>query len=321
MYNLLYSIYFKCSKLWMSKNSFLTTLIFKSVSAFTQIYLNLIYKNLLRYNSRKLINNKKHSPEIIVSLTTFPQRIETVWITIETIFNQTFQPDRIILWLAYEQFPNRLKGLPKKLLDQQKRGLEIKFCEDYKSHKKYYFSMKENPESIIITIDDDVFYPKDTIQNLMTLHYKYPTSVICNSAEEISDDFYTIPSLWHSPHFNHINNLYGKCRILGISGILYPPHSLHELTFDVELRKKLCPWADDLWLTIMALINGSNVIRYEFRSNPLDIKGTQSMNLSRGKDMGYDVTQGLSNDEQWINLTSYFKKQLEVIFKQKRTCN
>lgn len=57
----------------------------------------------------------------------------------------------------------------------------------------------------------------------------------------------------------------------------------------------------------MALINGSNIIRYEFRSNPLDIKGTQSMNLSRGKDMGYDVTQGLSNDEQWINLTSYFK--------------
>ena len=46
-------------------------------------------------------------------------------------------------------------------LDQQKRGLTIRFCEDLKAHKKYYYAFKEYPDDIVITVDDDVIYPQE----------------------------------------------------------------------------------------------------------------------------------------------------------------
>lgn len=313
----LYKLYFKYSRKWMLKPTFSNSLQFKIISRLTQFYLNNIYKQQLKRCNNTLLKTHKEQ-EIIVSLTTFPARINTVWITIETIFQQEYLPDRVILWLAKEQFPQGITKLPVSLKKQMKRGLEIRFCDDLKSHKKYYYSMLENPNAIIITIDDDVFYPTDTIKNLISLHEQYPKDIIAHSAQEIPDDISIPPSKWKTPHFRHINNIFAKCRILGISGILYPPHSLHNDAFNHNLRKKLCPWADDLWLTIMAYINETQIRRYEFRSNPLDVKGTQAFNLSRGSNMGYSVTRGLTNDDQWINLIKYYQDKINDIIKKKR---
>src|SRR5690606_17959342 len=44
---------------------------------------------------------------LIVSLTSFPPRIEDAWITIESIFQQTYRPWKIVLVLAESEFPNR----------------------------------------------------------------------------------------------------------------------------------------------------------------------------------------------------------------------
>lgn len=313
----LYKLYFYACRRWMKNASLVNALVFKVVSLITQFWLNGVYRHLLKKGRNKL-HPRQSGEEVIVSLTTFPARISTVWITIETIFRQEVMPNRIVLWLAKEQFPFRGGQIPDTLKNQVARGLEIRFCEDLKSHKKYYYSMKENPESVVITIDDDVFYPKDMVKNLLLLHEKHPKDVIATSAQEIPDNFFEVPSKWKSPHFNHINDKFAKCRILGISGILYPPHSLHPDVFNDELRMKLCPWADDLWLTIMAYINGTQIRRYEFRSNPLDIKGTQAFNLSRGGDMGNAVTHGLTNDDQWRNLTVYYRDIIFSIINSKR---
>ena len=316
MYNILYNLYFACSRRWMENSSLLNSTILKVVSFVVKFYLNCIYRSLLLlWGAKYTTLPKVQGEEVIVSLTTFPARINKVYITIETIFQQDTLPNRIILWLANEQFPEGLYALPQRLLNMQQRGLEIKFCEDIRSHKKYYYSIKNNPDSIVITVDDDVFYPKDTLTNLLMMHYQHPYAIICNSAQEIPDDYTLPPSLWNTPHFNRVNNLFGKCRILGISGVLYPAHSLCHDVFNNQLRQKLCPWADDLWLTIMAMLNGTIIQRYEFRSNPLDVLGTQRFNLSRGGDLGYSVTQGVTNDDQWHNLITYYAglivKQME----------
>ena len=304
---MIYNLYFSSSRRWMERPSLLNSIIFKVVSLITKFYLNYIYRYFLLFG---FVKHTTLPPvlgeEVIVSLTTFPARVDKVYLTIETIFQQDTLPNRIILWLANEQFPERRAHLPQRLLNMQQRGLEIRFCEDIRSHKKYYYSMKDNPNSIIITVDDDVFYPKDTLTNLLTMHYQHPYAVICNSAQEIPDDYTLPPSQWNTPDFNRVNNLFGKCRILGISGVLYPPHSLYHDVFNSQLLQNLCPWADDLWLTIMAMLNGTIIQRYEFRSNPLDIFGTQRFNLSRGGELGYSVTQGVTNDDQWRNLIIYY---------------
>ena len=76
------------------------------------------------------------------------------------------KPDEIILWLAEEQF-NGIDSLPKALLEQQKRGLTIRFCDDLRSHKKYYYTMQEYPRDIVILVDDDIVLSKRYYKEIM----------------------------------------------------------------------------------------------------------------------------------------------------------
>lgn len=100
------------------------------------------------YFKRKLRSAKKETPKIIVSLTSFPLRIKTIWIVIECLMRQQTVPDKIILWLSKDQFSG-LDALPKRLLNYRDRGLEIKLREgDLRSHKKYYYMLSENENDV-----------------------------------------------------------------------------------------------------------------------------------------------------------------------------
>ena len=76
----------------------------------------------------------------IVSLTSFPARINEVWICIDSLMRQTFKPDKIILWLADSQFPDRV--LPESLRKYEKKGLSICWCDDLRSYKKFFYTIQ-----------------------------------------------------------------------------------------------------------------------------------------------------------------------------------
>ena len=82
------------------------------------------------------ITNQKRKVKVIVSLTSFPARIDIVDITIKSLLMQSLKPDEIILWLAKGQFSGEENGLPTKLLKLKKYGLTINWCNDIKSYKK-----------------------------------------------------------------------------------------------------------------------------------------------------------------------------------------
>jgi hypothetical protein len=44
------------------------------------------------------------------------------------------------------------------------RGLEVRLCKNYRSYKKPIPALKEFPEVIIITFDDDILYPYDMVE-------------------------------------------------------------------------------------------------------------------------------------------------------------
>ena len=54
--------------------------------------------------------------KVIISLTSYPARIDTVHLTIRSILRQTVQADKILLWLSIEEFPNKYADLPQNLL-------------------------------------------------------------------------------------------------------------------------------------------------------------------------------------------------------------
>ncbi|MBR4227264.1 MAG: glycosyltransferase [Candidatus Methanomethylophilaceae archaeon] len=206
----------------------------------------------------------KHNPdferpdkEVVASLTSFPARISTVHLTIQSILDQTVRPDRTVLWLAEEQFPGKESDLPAELLSLMDKGLEIRFCEDLKPHKKYFFAMQEAPDAIVITLDDDVEYMEDTVELLLKSYTMFPHAVSAMRVHRVSstekglspygswdyndDTFYRNPSM--------------AAMATGVGGVLYPPESIPKEAFDADAIKESCLMADDLWLKVNEVRN------------------------------------------------------------------
>ena len=143
-------------------------------------YLLPIYFRMTGWSVKNLNRNNKSSRKpVIVSLTSFPARINKVWLTIETILRQMEKPDKVLLWLYKDEFKDK-KALPRNLLRLAHRGLEIRFCdENLRSHLKYYYTMLSYPDANIIVIDDDMLYPPDLIKKLKIFNVKYPEGIIC----------------------------------------------------------------------------------------------------------------------------------------------
>lgn len=245
----------------------------------------------------------KRERKIVVSLTSFPARIDTIWISIESIFRQTCKPDIVILWLAKNQFTD-IQSLPPALKKLQKRGLEIRFCEDLRSHKKYYYTFKEFPNDIIITIDDDVIYPENTIEALINLHKKYPEYICCNRAHLITKTKGDLVN----PYEEWIQNpteVTGPTKFLcptGVSGVLYPPNSVNKEVFNKESIRELCFHADDLWLKSMSIINHTKVVKSKEFPNEFF-----TVNSSQKESLGQINISGKQNDRQFKAIMSKYK--------------
>ncbi len=201
--------------------------------------------------------------KIIVSLTSIPSRIKTLNLCIESLLRQTMKPDKIILYL--DNVSEKVE-LPRKLLDQTKRGLTIEYCDkiDLRSHTKYFYVMQEFPNDIIITVDDDVYYNKNTIKQLWESYKKHPNCVSCIKMHEIKFKGKEI-----MPYNSWKMNIYGKettspnknYMAIGAGGILYPPKAIDKEAFNKEEIKEKCLKADDIWLKYMELKNEVKVVR------------------------------------------------------------
>ena len=76
-------------------------------------YYEQISKNALGVDSQS---------KIIVSLTTFPARIGYVHLAIKSLLHQTKRPNKVILWLGEEFFPEGENNLPESLLELKPLG-------------------------------------------------------------------------------------------------------------------------------------------------------------------------------------------------------
>lgn len=302
MYSLLYSLYYKYRRILRSSGREDEVQRAKKIIGRIESYYNVFLK---RYYIRFPQNNygvtkNKRNQRIIVSLTSYPARIETVWLTIESLFKQKLKADEIILWLAEEQFHGK-ESLPKNLIEAEKRGLTIRFCDDLRSHKKYFYVMQENPNDLIVLADDDAFYPRDMLKKLYDLHKKYPSDIISTTSAITTDGYHSVPSQWHAPKMDQkLVHSFIAQPFTG-SGTLYPPHSISKHAFDKEILLEICPYADDLWLFFMGLIINTPVtVRYPYTDIPIMIDGTFSSGL------WHINGQGMQNDVQWKAILNYY---------------
>lgn len=110
---------------------------------------------------------------IIVSLTSFKERIERLPITLDSIFAQTVPPDLVVLNLADGE---KLSSKIRTYLEEKQ--VEIQYLEDTKVYKKLIPTLKRYPNDIVICIDDDWIYPLEMIEELVAFHKRYPNHPI-----------------------------------------------------------------------------------------------------------------------------------------------
>jgi len=238
-------------------------------------------QNICRKIQRRLFNNKKYfcafseilsktnqnssedgvssqkyfNEEIIVSLTSYDKRINDVYLPIESIMSNSTKPNKIVLWLG-ENMKNC--PLPETLKNQQKRGLEIRFTKDIRSYTKLIPSLKEFPNDTIITIDDDVLYPCDTIETLLNAHKKNSNLIYARRMHRIivgADNIRPYQKWDWEIQDDKISPLNFPT---GIGAVLYPPKCFSEEVFNENVFGDICKFADDIWFKAMSLLNGVN---------------------------------------------------------------
>lgn len=221
----------------------------------------------------------------VVSLTSYSTRLRRVHITLESIAAGTLLPSRLILWVDEEAV---LADLPAPLRRLQARGLEVKRCNNYGPHKKYFpYVQSERIAAPLVTADDDVLYPDTWLAGLRAAHEQTPEQVVCYMAKQVGIENGVIqPYHGWSTQLEKVPSL--RNFAIGVSGVLYPAALQEVLKREGEAFLQITPKADDIWLHWHALRSGVRVRQIsETDEHFLSVPGTQdialySSNLKQG---------------------------------------
>jgi hypothetical protein len=241
--------------------------------------------------------------QFIVTLTSYGRRLANeAPYAISSIMNQRVPPDRIVLWLECgTTIPNKIRKL-------EAKGLEIKFCEDIGSYTKLVPSLREFPNHILITADDDTYYFENWFEALKSSYQCNPHKIHCHKARQIcfDDDKNLLPySKWKI--WNKTIEYNNKCIFpLGVSGVLYPPGTLHENVVNKNEFMELCPTGDDIWFWFMARLKGTE---HEL------VKGNKRYIFDIGKynSLSQINRMGGKNDEQITKMIIKYPEVLDGI--------
>lgn len=254
------------------------------------------------------LNHNARDKKIIVSFTTIPYRIDAAAVVISILLKQTLKPDKIVLYLGEDEFDGI--ELPDLLKEEIRCGVEVRYCQNILSHKKYYYTMQEYPDDIVITVDDDVIYNERLIEELYNSYLRFPNAVSAMRVHQITFQSSGIAPYadWKNCNSDHIGIPSHKLIAIGCGGILYPPRCLYEEeVFNLDDILTCAPKADDLWLKMMEVMNDTPVVLAK-RYTTLDyIEHTQDIRLCD------ENVLGNQNDIQFENALGIYKKYPDMV--------
>jgi hypothetical protein len=179
------------------------------------------------YVRMKMKTRTKRRGLIIVSFTTSPKRIMHTEHVVESLSNQTVPPDKIVINVpyvfkrngqTYDSIPDFITKNPL---------VHVNRCEDIGPATKILptTQLYDDPETIIISVDDDIEYKRNMIEILLRHSDKHPDAAITGAS------FMTLGG--------------DKAELIeGYSSVLYKKRFIDDL--DVTQYPKVCYLGDDL---------------------------------------------------------------------------
>ena len=261
---------------------------------FKKILLKLkLYKLLIFFTRKKLI----------VSLTSHPKRINNLQDSLESLFKQTIQPNKIILWLAEEEFKNKEKDLPEYLFSLVNSSkLKIEWCKNLKPHKKYFYAFKKYPRNII-TVDDDLVYEEDLIESLLYSYFNFPNAVSATRTHLMKSSDGKFEKY---DNFEFEQNKYiqvPSMRLLATNGAgsLFSPSILKLEYLDEKLIEELCLLTDDLWLKTIEVLSNVPVVQTRRFKKLCYVPNSQDCALYKINKLPEGNDQSLENIRFWVD--------------------
>jgi len=187
---------------------------------------------------------------LIVSLTSHEPRFATLHLSLRCLLDQTVRPDAVILWVSEAA----MARLPPNVVSLRDNGLIIAAKPDIGPYGKIIPALENEPAAYIVTADDDAYYHRGWLEELVDAVRPGEGEVICHRAHriELGNDRLPLPyDRWD------VNLRKPEASRLvfptGVGGVLFPPGIFHPDVLNRDLYASLCPTADDLWLYWMAL--------------------------------------------------------------------
>lgn len=217
---------------------------------------------------------------VVASLTTMPDRYHKIVKTLRTLNNQTYPLDAIYLGLPEKS--HRL-GIPyPEATSEMKKMCTVVKCKDYGPITKIAAGLlsEDDPETVIITFDDDMIYPTDMVEALMKHHHKYPNSAIGSSGMLLryscpmcaitpnEDNFlYRIPKFSVPPEGRRVDSIYGYPGALYVRKFFPEREKLEKEVFNYAFLNHEMFMNDDI--SISGYISMKNIERRIFPNMPI----------------------------------------------------
>lgn len=242
-------------------------------------YVSLVSQSLYlrargRWGRRSLLGDSG----VTVSLTSCGGRLDMAAIAIESVGRGTCRPSRMVLWLDEQ------RALPAAIRRLERRGLQVRPCEDLGSHKKYFPYVDEDldafPETPLVIMDDDSMLSRTWLKDLVELHQTRPRDVLCHRAWTVgvSNDRIDPYVDWKECVSTEASP---RNFATGVGGVLYPPSLLCLVRDKGREFLSKAPKADDVWLHSIAVENHYKTRQVRAQALPVrSIPGTEPSSLA-----------------------------------------
>lgn len=252
-------------------------------------------------------------PRIVISLTTSPTRITKLQPVIDSMMKQTIQPDKI-----YLNLPNVFKRdnttftLPLPEFITQNKSIYVHFCEDIGPATKILpvLSLEKDPDTILISIDDDINYPPQLIETFLGFSQDYPDACLTGTS-------YMLKENTNKMYSNTPEKLQGQeVELLeGYSGVLYKRKFFSEAVLK-KLYKSInenkgCKFGDDFSISNALISEGIQIIMIGITFNAV----AEIMPFEYGfqNDALHLGSSGKYNNQNYESCSNYLQQNGELV--------
>lgn len=239
---------------------------------------------------------------VVASLTTMPDRYFKIIETLKSLHNQTYKLDDIYLGL-----PSRSRRLnieyppiPQEISDL----CTVVSCTDFGPITKISggILMENDPDTVIITFDDDMIYPPTMVETLMTHHKTYPDSSIgssgmllryscpmCAITPNEDNFFYRISKFYVPPEGRRVDSIYGYPGALYVRKFFPERELLEEEFLNYALVDDNMFMNDDI--VISGYLSMKNIERRIFPNMPVVsfVVNNQGKRVRNNNEISYDL--------------------------------